>query len=144
MPLPAFFMFKTALLHINFNFNNRVLLVLPSIILIMASPEMSSTSGALTFTSICSLGFNISSFSAYMGTDLFKNSNLQSLEFITPSNSTHFLCLKLGYILMYLRYQSINFESVAMHFYNDWNYKQHTNALSISYLYLLCARCKFW
>ena len=62
----------------------------------MASPEMSSMNGALTFTSFCLLDFNISSFSGYMGTDLFKNLNLQSLEFITPSNSNTFLCLKLG------------------------------------------------
>ena len=62
----------------------------------MASPEMLSTNGALTFTSFCSSGFNISSFSGYMGTDLFKNLNLLSLEFITPSNSNTFLCLKLG------------------------------------------------
>ena len=62
----------------------------------MASPEMLSTNGALTLTSFCSLGFNISSFSGYMGTDLFKNLNLQSLEFITPLTQTHLLCLKLG------------------------------------------------
>ena len=62
----------------------------------MASPEMLSINRALTFTSFCSSGFNISSFCAYMGTDLFKNLNLQSLEFITPSNSNTFLCLKLG------------------------------------------------
>ena len=62
----------------------------------MASPEMSSTNRALTFTSFCSSGFNISSFSGYMGTDLFKNLNLQSLDFIMPSNSNTFLCLKLS------------------------------------------------
>ena len=44
---------------------------------------------------------------------------------------------------MYLGYQSINFKSVAMYIYNNWNYEQHTNALSISYLYSLCASCKF-
>ena len=56
----------------------------------MASPEISSTNGALTFTNFCSSGFNITSFSGYIGTDLFKNSNLQSLEFITPSSSKTF------------------------------------------------------
>ena len=91
---PAFFMSKTALLHINFSFINRVLLVFPSIILIIANPEISSINRALTFTSFCSSGFNIISFFGYIGTDLFKNSNLQSLEFITPSNSSTFLCLK--------------------------------------------------
>ena len=60
----------------------------------MASPEMSSTNGALTLTSFCSSGFNISSFSQYMGTDLFKNLNLQSLEFIKPSNSNTFFMPK--------------------------------------------------
>ena len=82
--LPAFFMSRTALLHVNFNFINKVLLVFPSIILIIANPEILSTNGALTLTSFCSSGFNISSFSGYMGTDLFRNLNLQSLEFITP------------------------------------------------------------
>ena len=97
MSFPAFFISNTALFHVNFNFINRVLLVFPSIILIMASPEMSSTNGALTLTSFCSSGFNISSISGYMGTDLIKNSNLQSLEFITPSSlNTQFLSPKLG------------------------------------------------
>ena len=91
---PVFFMSKTALLHINFSFINRVLLVFPSIILIIANPEISSINRDLTFTRFCSSSFNIISFSGYMGTDLFKNSNLQSLEFITPSNSNTFLCPK--------------------------------------------------
>ena len=90
----AFFMSKTALLHVNFSFINRVLLVPPSIILIIANPKISSINRALTFTSFCSSGFNIISFSGYIGTDLFKNSNLQSLEFITPSNSNTFFIPK--------------------------------------------------
>ena len=49
--LPAFFMSKTALLCINFNFINSILLVLPSIILIIANAEISSTNRAPTFTS---------------------------------------------------------------------------------------------
>ena len=93
---PAFLMSKTALLHVNFSFINRVLLVFPSMILIIAKPKILSTNGALTFTNFCSSGFSIISFSGYIGTDLFKNSNLQSLEFITPSNSNIFLCLKLN------------------------------------------------
>ena len=80
-------MSKTALFHVNFSFINRVLLVLPSIILIIANPKISSINGALTFTSFCSSGFNIISFSGYIGTDLFKNSNQQSLEFMTTSSS---------------------------------------------------------
>ena len=92
--LPAFFMSKTALLHVNFSFINKVLLVFPSIILIIANPKISSTNGALTYTSFGSSGFNICSFSGYMGTDLLKNSNLQSLEFITPSNSNTFFIPK--------------------------------------------------
>ena len=59
-------------------------------ILIIASPQSLPTNGALTFTNFCSSGFNITSFSGYIGTDLFKNSNQQSLEFITPSNSKTF------------------------------------------------------
>ena len=93
---PAFFMSKTALLHVNFSFINRVLLVLPSIILIISHPEISSINRALTFTSFFSSGFNIISFSGYIGTDLFKNSNLQSLEFITPSSSNTFLFPRLN------------------------------------------------
>ena len=73
---PAFFMSKTALLHVNLSFINRVLLVFPSIILIITNPEISSINRALTFTSVCSSGFNIISFSGYIGTDLFKNLNL--------------------------------------------------------------------
>ena len=92
--LPESFMSKTALLCINFSFINKVLLVFPSIILIIANPEISSTNGALTFTSFCSVGFNIRSFSGYKGTDLLKNSNLQSLEFITPSNLNTFFIPK--------------------------------------------------
>ena len=92
--LPAFLVSKIALLCINFNFISKVLLVPPCIILIIAKPEMSSTNGAQTFTNFCSLHFNISSFSGYMGTDLFKNSNLQSLEFIIPSNSNTFFMPK--------------------------------------------------
>ena len=90
----AFFMSKTALLHVNFNFINRVLLLIPSIILIITNPEISSINGALTFTSFCSSGFNIISFSGYIGTDLFKNLNQQSLEFMTPSSSNTFFILK--------------------------------------------------
>ena len=84
---PMFLMSKIALLHVNLNFIDRVLLVFPSMILIIAKPKISSINGALTFTNFFSSGFNITSFSGYIGTDLFKNSNLQSLEFITPSNS---------------------------------------------------------
>ena len=88
--LPALFMSRTASSHINFSFTNRVLLVLPCIILIIAYPEISSMNRVLTFTSFCSSGFNMSSFSEYIGTDLFKTSNLQSLEFITPWDSNTF------------------------------------------------------
>ena len=68
--LPAFLMSKTALLHVNVSFINRVLLVFPSIILIIANTEILSINGALTFASFCSSGFNIISFSGYIGTDL--------------------------------------------------------------------------
>ena len=57
---PAFFMSKTALLHVNFNFINRVLLVLLSIILIISNPKISSINRALTFTSFCSSGLILS------------------------------------------------------------------------------------
>ena len=63
-------------------------------ILIIANPEISSINGALTFTSFCSSGFNIIFFSGYNGTDLFKNSNQQSLEFMTPSSSKTFFIPK--------------------------------------------------
>ena len=91
---PAFFMSKMALLCVKFNFINRVLLVLPSIILIIANPKFSSINGALTFTSFCSSGFNSISFSGYIGTDLFKNSYQQSLEFMKPSSSNIFFIPK--------------------------------------------------
>ena len=50
--------------------------------------------GALTFINFCSLGFKIKLCSGNMGTDQFRNLKQQSLEFITPSNSNTFLCLK--------------------------------------------------
>ena len=88
---PMFLISKIALLHVNFSLIDRVLLVLPSMILIIVKPEILSTNGALTFTNFFSSGFNITSFSGYIGTDLFKNSNLQSLEFITPNLNTFFM-----------------------------------------------------
>ena len=91
---PAFLMSKIALLHVDFSFIDRVLLVFLLMILIIAKPEISSTNGALTFTIFFSSGFSIISFSGYIGTDLFKNSNLQSLQFITPSNSNTFFMPK--------------------------------------------------
>ena len=94
MSFPIFLMSRIALLHVNFNFIDRVLLVFSSMILIIAKPEISSTNGALTFTSLFSSGFSITSFSGYIRTDLFKNSNLQSLEFITPSYSNTFFIPK--------------------------------------------------
>ena len=60
----------------------------------MANPEISSIIIALTFTSFCSSGFNIISLSGYIGTDLFRNSNQQSLECMTLSSSKTFFILK--------------------------------------------------
>ena len=119
--LPRFFMSKTALLHINFNFINKVLLVFPSIILIIANPEISSTNRALTFTGVCSLGFNISSFSGYMGTDLSRNLNLQSLQFITPFNLNMFFIPRTKSTFSCI--SGIDLESVVMYFYDNWDYK---------------------
>ena len=87
LSFPAFLMSKSALLHVNFSFINRVLFVFLSMILIIAKPKILSTNGALTFTNFCSSSFSIISFLGYIGTNLFKNSNQQSLEFIMPSNS---------------------------------------------------------
>ena len=91
---PTFLMSKIALLHVNFSFIDRVLLVFPYMILIIDKPKILSTNRALTFTNFFSTGFSIISFSGYIGTDLFKNLNLQSLEFITPSNSNTFFMPK--------------------------------------------------
>ena len=55
---------------------------------------MSCINGALTFTSFFSFGFNIISFSGYIGTDLFTNLNQQSLEFMAPSSSNTFFIPK--------------------------------------------------
>ena len=52
----------------------------------MGSPEISSTNRALTLTIFAHQSSRLVPFSGYMGTDLFKNLNLQSLEFIMPSN----------------------------------------------------------
>ena len=69
-------------------------MILPSKILTMVNPKISSTNGALTFISFCSFGFNITSFSGNMGKELFKNLKQQSLEFITPSNWNTFFIPK--------------------------------------------------
>ena len=61
---------------------------------IIAKPEILFTNGALTFTNVCLSHFSIISFSGYIGTNLFKNSNLQSIEFIMPSNSNIFFMPK--------------------------------------------------
>ena len=102
MSFPIFLMSRIALLHVNFSFIDRVLLVFSSMILIIAKPKILSRNLALTFTSLFLSGFSITSFSGYIGTDLFKNSNLQSLEFITPSNSNTFFIPKTrSHIFMY-------------------------------------------
>ena len=59
-------------------------------ILIMAIAEISSTNGAFTFINFCSFGFNVTSISVKMGTDLFNNLQQQFLECITPSNLNTF------------------------------------------------------
>ena len=87
-------MSRIALLHVNFSFIDRALLVFSSMILIIAKPKISSANGALTFTHFFSSSFSNTSFSGYIGTDLFMYSNLQSLEFITPSNSNTFFIPK--------------------------------------------------
>ena len=92
--LPAFFMSKTSLLHINFSFINRVLLVFSSIILLIVIPVILSTNGALTFTSFVHQASVSVSFSGYMGTDCSEIQILQSLAFITPSNSNTFFIPK--------------------------------------------------
>ena len=72
----------------SFSFNNMVLCVTPSSILIMASPDVSSINGAFTLINFCSLSFNTVHSFVKMGKDLFKTLKQQSHEFKTPSSSS--------------------------------------------------------
>ena len=87
---PLLAMSNVAGFHMNFSFNNMVLCVLPSNILIMASPDISSINGTFTLINFCPFGFNTVHSFGKMGTDLFKNFKPQSCEFITPSSSNVF------------------------------------------------------
>ena len=71
-----------------------VLYILPSRILIIAKPDISSMNGAFTLINFCSLGFKIICSFGKMGRDLFRNLKQQSNKFITPSNSNTFLIPK--------------------------------------------------
>ena len=91
---PLLAMSYIAEFHLNFSFNNMVLCVVPSNILTIANPDISSIKGALTSINFCSFGFNTMCSFGKMGKDLFKNLKQQSHEFITPSSSNIFLIPK--------------------------------------------------
>ena len=65
--VPLFTISNMALFHVNFSFINRVLWALPSNILTIANPKISSINGAFTFINFCSLGFKIKQSSRNMG-----------------------------------------------------------------------------
>ena len=78
-------------LCVNFDFSNMVLHVLPSSILIIAKPDISSMNRTFTLINFCSLGFRTMHSFRKMVRDLFRNLKQQSHEFITPSNFKHIL-----------------------------------------------------
>ena len=81
------------ILCVNFNFINSVLWVPPSIILIIANPQISLINGALTFTNFCSSGFNIISFSGWMVLIYSKIQNDNLLSLLLPLTQRYSLCL---------------------------------------------------
>ena len=92
--VPLLTISNIGVLHVNFNFINMGLYVLPSRILIIAKPDISSMNGASTLISFCYLGFKTTHSFGKMGRDLFRNLKQQPCEFITPSNSNIFLIPK--------------------------------------------------
>ena len=73
-----------------------VLCVVPSNILTIPSPDISSINGAFALINFCSFGFNTMCSFGKMGKDLYKKLKLQSHEFITPSSSNTFLIPNIG------------------------------------------------
>ena len=63
-----------------------LLYVLPSKILIIAKPDISSMNGDSTLIKFCSLGLKTMHSFGKMARDLFRNLKQLSCEFITPSN----------------------------------------------------------
>ena len=88
---PVLAMSNIAESHMNFSFNNTVLCVVPSNILTISSPNISSINGAFTLINFCSFGLNTMHSFGKMGKDLFMKFKQQSHEFITPSSSNTFL-----------------------------------------------------
>ena len=64
---------NVAELCMNFSFSSIVLCVVPSNILTITSPDISSINGAFTLINFCSFGFNMVHSFGKMGKDLFKN-----------------------------------------------------------------------
>ena len=87
---PLLAMSNVAEFYVNFSFNNMALCVVPSNILTIASPNISSINGAFTLINFCSFGFNTMCSFGKMGKDLFKKVKQQSHEFILPLAQIHF------------------------------------------------------
>ena len=67
-----------------------LLCVVPSNILTIASPNISSINGAFTLINFCYFGSNTMCSFAKMGKHLFKKLKQQPCEFIIPSSSNTF------------------------------------------------------
>ena len=65
--------------------------MLPSSILIIAKPDISSMNEAFTLINFCTLGFRMMCSFRKMGRDLFRNLKQQSCEFVTSFNLNTFL-----------------------------------------------------
>ena len=88
---PLLAMSNVAELCMNFSFSNIVLCVVPSNILTITTPDISSINGAFNLINFHSFGFNTVSSFGKKGKDLFKNLKQQSLIFMTPFHSNTFL-----------------------------------------------------
>ena len=83
-------MSNIAVLHMKFSFSNIILCVVPSNILTIASPDISTINGAYSLINFCTFGFHMVHSFGKMGKDLFKNLKQQSLVFMTPCSSNTF------------------------------------------------------
>ena len=137
--------FKTALFLRIFSLIMLLVCSFMFIIFTTAIPDSSSMKGPSIITIFCILGPISTAVTGKNGINLLRELKQDSHEPIMPSNSKIlFIPITKSYIVMNFRYQSEDFNSISMYFYDHWYYKQYTDILSISYLNSLSIRRKFW
>ena len=93
-------------------------------IFITAIPDNSSTKGASTTTISCVFGAISTAVTGKNGIDLLRKLKQESHESIMPSSSKiFFIPMTHIHIVMNFRYQSEDFTSMSVYFYNHRNYK---------------------